>query len=485
MKNATVFLAIIFFCICSNIPANLYGQASDFARSTNSVFTPLTDTSPKTPETRLINLPTLPGKHVIWGSLGRDDRGHIWLGTSGGDATPSGHLIEYDPVADTTYHRGDVISALKAAGKYRPGEAQEKIHSRIMQASDGYLYFTSMDEAGEDWTTGTNPAWGSHLWRIKPGSNSWEHLLAAPEGLIALSVGGQYVYALGYYGHKLYQFNTATKAVRSVLVGSLEGHVSRNILSDPRGHVYVPRLTMDTVENEPLSHLVEFDAGLNELAATPLEDYFEDSPTESHGIISFTYLADRSMVFATGRGFLYRIIPGFESAATVIPVGKFHRGRKAYTPGMFTIAGDKYLLGIAKKRPSYQWVVYDLYSDSVTVHPFPLPEGVQKISLYGSVARDNNGSFYLVGSYQNPANYSISDDNLALMAEDGLPEKLLAQVSTLKGQIFPNKKKFSRRLNKTISYKYVKKYKSRIVKRARDNQRYPLLLQVSVAASSE
>ena len=73
----------------------------------------------------------------------------------------------------------------------------------------------------------------------------WEHLLATPEALIAVAVGDRQVYALGYFGHVLFQFDTATRDVKRIPVGSLGGHVSRNFIADYRDHSYVPRLRAD------------------------------------------------------------------------------------------------------------------------------------------------------------------------------------------------------------------------------------------------
>ena len=70
-----------------------------------------------------------------------------------------------------------------------------------------------------------------------------------PEALIAVAVGDRYAYALGYFGHVLFQFDTATRDVKRIPVGSVGGHVSRNFIADYRGHAFVPRLRVDA---EPL-----------------------------------------------------------------------------------------------------------------------------------------------------------------------------------------------------------------------------------------
>ncbi len=200
------------------------------------------------------------GEYAIWGATGFDKAGHIFFGMTSNDDRGSGsaHLFELNPATDTFTDRGNVVSELERLGLRRPGETQMKIHSRIVQAVDGYQYFASMDESGENPDGSRLPTWGGRLWRRGP-TGAWEHLRATPEALIAVATGGPYVYALGYFNHVLYQFDTRTKRIRSVAVGSVEGHVSRNFFVDERGHAFVSR-TAHTPPAAPTAVLVEFDA---------------------------------------------------------------------------------------------------------------------------------------------------------------------------------------------------------------------------------
>ena len=107
---------------------------------------------------------------------------------------PSARLVEYDPTADLAIDRGGVLENLGRLGMLKPGEAQVKIHSKIVQAGDGNLYFASMNDVHEEGGPRA-PPFGSHLWRLRLPERQWEHLLAAPEGLIAVAGGGDYIYA--------------------------------------------------------------------------------------------------------------------------------------------------------------------------------------------------------------------------------------------------------------------------------------------------
>jgi hypothetical protein len=382
---------------------------------TGSHFADLQNAAPHLGKVERLEIPDFPGAHAIWGGTGRDDRGHIWIGgCAHGLKIPSAYVFEYDPSAGQLALRGNIVARLQQAGQYRDGEGQMKVHSKFVQADDGWLYFASMDEQGEDENGSKLPTWGSHLWRLQPDGDRWEHLLAAPEGLIAVSGGGRWIYTLGYFKHVLYQYDTTTGKINSIVVGSVDGHISRNFLSDPRGHVYVPRLqrppaaagstaTDSKGDNTAVQvSLVEFGPDLVEIHTTPLENYLGVAPTESHGIVGIAYLADGRMVFATHAGQLYCIEPRAGQPALVTPLGWFHPAGSAYTPSIFALDGQRYLAGIAQRVGSgpYEWLTYDLQTNESKAELFPLADFnlvPQNTLLYGSIARDDAGACYVVG----------------------------------------------------------------------------------------
>jgi hypothetical protein len=363
-------------------------------------------------------LPRLPGADAIWGATGRDDRGHIWLGVTAGDRPDaSAYLVEYVPETGEFIVRGDVVSELKRCGAYREGERQEKIHTKIYQGVDGHLYFASTDLSGGDFALGTTPPkWGGHLWRLRLPENEWEPLLATPEGILALSLSGRFVYALGFFGHKVYQYDCQTGGVRSVVVGSLDGHISRNIFSDRYGHVYVPRLrrahdvVMDFVGAEPRvdATLVEYDTELREVGESRLEYYLGKSPTESHGLTAFQPMADGSVIVMTALGYMHRVVPRAGRSAKVIPVGWLNPLGSRYAASLFTYDGKRYVMGLTtgdkdKEAPprDFEWVIYDLAEGRASVTGFniggPSPPPIEPCLLYGSATRDDQGRFYVVG----------------------------------------------------------------------------------------
>ncbi len=344
-----------------------------------------------------LELPLFPGANSIWGATGKDDGGHIWVGVSvqGEDAA---RLVEYIPDQDIFVDHGDPITALKSAGLYREGETQRKIHSKIIQADDGYLYFSSTDEQGEVGDGSRLPTWGSHLWRYKPGKKQWEHLFATPEGLVAVSGVGRWIYALGYWDHVLYQYDTHTGEVASVRVGSVGGHVSRNFVVDVYGNAYVPRVEL--IGDLLVTFLAEFDSALREVSTTPLIHYAgEGKPEGHHGIVGLSYLADKSIIIVTGHGYVYRIVPSEHGQAQIEELGWFHPEGSSYTAAVFPLDGEAKLLGVSRRQGSrYALLEYDIAQRSSRTIDLDIPE-LKFLLLYGSNTRDDHGNFYIVGRH--------------------------------------------------------------------------------------
>jgi len=364
-----------------------------YAELTGTVFTGGEGDPWVAPRVRELVLPETPDATAIWGATGRDFGGHIYVGVSATRDGMSAHLLEYDPDRDAWRDRGSVVEALKRAGLYHEGEGQIKIHSKIVPGADGRLYFASSDEQGES-EGGTPPRWGGHLWRLDPKRDAWEHLLATPEGLVAVSGVGRYMYALGYWNHVLYQFDTQTGNHKRIVVGSVGGHVSRNFLADIRGHAYVPRARMNG--STPVAELVEYYSDLREIAATPLEAYFDSGPpAENHGITAIAYLKDGRLRFVTHRGYLYGIGQRSEGPARIDPIGWLHPDGAAYAASLFAWAPG-WLAGITLRGGRYEWVAHDTGLGTSQVSTFDVGR-LNKLLLYGSVTRDDHGRGYVGG----------------------------------------------------------------------------------------
>lgn len=355
------------------------------------------------PSAKRVAIPEFPGMFAIWGATGRDSRGHIWFGVCGHSRShPSAHLFELDPATGKVSDRGNVVDALKRCDVYRKGEMQMKIHSRIHQAADGHLYFASMDENNESQRTGKLPPWGGHLWRYRVKEGRWEHLLRTREPLIALAGGPRHVYALGYWGHYLYAYDTQTGKSRSVKVGAVAGHISRNLFADAREHVYVPRVLAGDGSDAWVVTLVQFDPSLKEIAETPLVHYLSGTPSGSHGITGFQPLKDGTIAFVTHDGRLSQLHPSAKGPAKIADLGWFHPKGRSYATSLFADESGRYLMGVVKAfREPFRWVVYDVRTRKSEIFRFGIDEPKclwdSMTLLYGSVTRDEEGCFYLAG----------------------------------------------------------------------------------------
>jgi hypothetical protein len=382
------------------LATTIFALASSFgpiaAQSASSTAAP--------PQVRILKPPDFWGEYAIWGSTGVDRAGHIFFGMTSNDDRGSGsaHLFELNPTTDTFADRGNVVAELERLGLRRPRETQMKIHSRIVQAADGYQYFSSMDETGEKEDGSKLPTWGGHLWRRGP-SGSWEHLAATPQALIGIATGGSYVYALGYFDHVLYQFDTRTRRIRSVTVGAATGHVSRNFFVDDRGHAFVPRVTI-TSPPTPHADLVEFDPDLKEIGAQALNEYFEDSPGDSHGIVAVSPDGGHGWFFATGKGRLYHEQANATRRFFLEDLGWIHPQGPHYAASMFRDDRTGTLYAVATTshngNTAFEWIARSA-NGATTVTRFPYgdaPVFPMPSLLYGSITRDSTGCFYVVGS---------------------------------------------------------------------------------------
>lgn len=337
---------------------------------------------------------------AIWGATGRDDDGNIYIGVSspqGKDNTA--YLYQYNPTESTLIPQSDVITQLKKANLFSQNVSQNKIHSKIYQANDGYLYFTSFDEKGENSKKGIPPIHGGHLWRKKPKSVDWEHLFATKEAPIALNTDGRFIYTLGYWGHILHQYDTSTGKSKSTSLNSLTEHISRNILVSLDGHVFVPKVTKSSNGNISTT-LVEYNQELEPVDLHPIEHYLELDNYSQHGIVAYSTMANGDIYFITAQGALYKLAQTPESKYQLeFQIFLDEEEQKgSYLASLFTLDGDKFLvsLGRQKSTEGYSWLVYEI--STKTLASYKIDDINKKTLLYGSLTRDNSGSLYVVGT---------------------------------------------------------------------------------------
>ncbi len=372
----------------------------------------------KPPRLSEVELPDRPGAHSIWGSTGRDHLGRIYFGVSSyGIDNPSAYLLRLDTTTDTIVSLGDVNGKLDELGvrttKESP-ETQVKIHSKICQASDGKLYFSSQDEQDELGDGSRNPKFGGRLLRIDPKTDKWESLLSTPEALIALATNGRYAYALGYFGHMLYRFDTRDGTTKSIRVGSYRGHISRNLLVDQREHAYVVRVRPAAADEagdgiseingvRVRSSLVEWNTELAEVGEWPLADYEPTGDTESHGVTGYCTLANGQIAFLTHTGALWLLTPSENEIPSQLDrLGWMHPAGRAYCASLFCPTGSDMVFGFTNQTGGpYEWIKYDLKKRiSISMELDPDSKSLidrENLLIYGSNTIDNQSRAYVVG----------------------------------------------------------------------------------------
>ncbi len=100
------------------------------------------------------------------------------------------------------------------------------------------------------------------------------------------------------------------------------------------------------------------------------------------------------MVFTTHVGHLYLIAPGDSGKASVIDVGSAHPNGDAYMASLFQYADTSLVAGVVQRQGRFEWLVYDLSKRLGGVFPLDTAD-LQKVLLYGSIARDNAGRAYV------------------------------------------------------------------------------------------
>lgn len=384
------------------------------------------------PKIKGLLLPVSDGDEAILGSTGRDSKGRIYFGVSSNASSKcSAGILQFLPGTGRMGLLGRVDTAVASIALQRKASLQDKIHSKIYEASDGHLYFASLDGADEDSDGGDGSTAGGYLIRIHGETGEWESVLQTADSLIAIGSGGRYVYALEYFGSKIYQFDTKTQKARSVAVSNCGGHVSRNILVTPNDHVLFLRVSltrsddvrpgttwMATVQQgdreyqlqdsgngelqrRVLVELVEFDEDLKELHAWPLDGYETHGNVPSEGITSFASLMDGSFLFTTPDGLLWRVYPSGENPGRIESLGWIHPEGKSGSTAMFAPTGKDFVIAVTRFGRRHELLIYYLNlreSAALALDPSSSQFLQRPLSLsYGSETMDDFGNAYLVG----------------------------------------------------------------------------------------
>ena len=400
-KRAILVISMVVLVGACEDKSNVITKSMDtrtIEQRMGAKYTEVPKSSFKAPQIEQISFPIRDNVDAIWGATGRDDTGNIYFGTSShGADIPNSYLYQYNPLTNKVDAMGDVISQLKRADLYRPSMGQNKMHSKFYQADDGYVYFSSFDEEGE--SEGQNSKWGGHLWRKLPSEVNWEHIMATKEALIAINTDGRYVYALGYWGHVLYQYDTVTEKINREVVGSIAKHISRNFVVDENGHAFVPHVYIDDF-NEVKVYLNEYDTSLKLVDSYFLPSYKADKINTHHGIVGYSSLKNGDILFTTSDGGFYQLHKNKTGEDKLTHKGHLHPDKANYVASLFSVDGFQFVTGIGRTKKVYEWIWYELTMD--VAQSFVLDvDRFDTLLLYGSLTRDNSGAFYVAGRYRN------------------------------------------------------------------------------------
>lgn len=353
-------------------------------------------------------VPDISGGYAIWTGVSRDRAGQFWFAVSSeGVARPSAHLFQWDARREAR-DCGDVVTALRALGRYRDGEFAGLVCSPIVEAEDGNLYFASIGEDRPRPDGHRAPPWGSHLWRVRRPTNTWELLRSVPEGLVAVACHGDFVYALGYPGHRLYQFHVPTGRLRDERVGSAGGHACRTIVIDARGHVFIPRIAAPREPDQPPHvELVELNEELKVVHRTPLEHYEGRDLREGPGIVA-AFKDDAAVSFVTSTGAVYRLeAPVHRHAPAAVEFwGTLCELEASRVMSVALDDAGEELIAVAQSGGSKDAganriavLSAELMTLQPALQPFGMADKLPGLEFTGPAASDEGGQFWFAGTY--------------------------------------------------------------------------------------
>ncbi|MCH6257216.1 hypothetical protein MLD52_11710 [Puniceicoccaceae bacterium K14] len=105
----------------------------------------------------------------IWSGLGKASNGKIYFAASNHEhGNGNSAIYVYKPGEKLLHFIGDVAGASRKTGNWLEGESQFKVHTFMLEHSDGFMYFASMDYAPSPLLR------GAHLYRINTETDEIE-----------------------------------------------------------------------------------------------------------------------------------------------------------------------------------------------------------------------------------------------------------------------------------------------------------------------
>ena len=117
-----------------------------------------------------------------------------------------------------------------------------------------------------------------------------------------------------------------------------------------------------------------------------------------HGIVGYTSMESGNILFTTSDGGLYEINVFSTSEDKLSYKGMMHPEGKAYIPSLFPLDGKNLIAGVGRVagKKGYYWIIYELKSRYAATYKLNTDD-IMRPLFYGTLTRDNDGNFYLVG----------------------------------------------------------------------------------------
>nr|WP_136251767.1 hypothetical protein [Ningiella ruwaisensis] len=393
---ACLLLLGFFISACSDSKqdiASIQAEEADTAKNTNIInserfFTP--------PKLRDIPLPEDLNNTAVWNGVGINDEGEVYLGLSSIQAVDNtAFVISIDPKTQQIKRHSDAVSQLKQEGVYETGLSQKRLQTDFIADDDGFIYFATHDRMGMDKSNLSQS--GSYLWRMHKGDDNWELLLKTEESIIAIKKHKQFIFALSFWDHVLYKYDTVSQLSSAIKIGSFPRHFSRKFIIDKRGHIFVPRVEKD-IEDQLSVVLVELNTDLAILDIHPMPDYWNANGLGNHGIVASTETLEGVTYFTVASGGLYKLEESVSGRSKLDYLGKFEpQLPESYISLVIAPEQVPILVGFGKtKRESdYYWFIRELSTNIVVNYPATEFDG--RFLLYGANHKRDKSQIYIVG----------------------------------------------------------------------------------------
>lgn len=311
------------------------------------------------------------GADSIWGDLcvARDGRVYVGVGNHlavGGNSA----LYCYDPRTDELSMVADIG---QVSGQFQGSQAvgQGKIHTRVMEGSDGRIYGGTMMGGHYTYrlTDYAHPRGypGGHLWAYDPATGQTQDLgIPVPrEAVYSIWVDGRRgkIYGQTFHHHLFFVYDLETRTVE------VKGNVGvgEDVYMDTLGMVYT---------NGPWGNVTRYNPDTDELTDLPL--YFPRRHDGTLGINgpNMAQLGRDGMIYSTTLwGCIYRFNP-YENQITPLGYARGDGSEWEYTPNLTLSRNEQtlyYLSGchghyLAAERQGVHFVEMDVATGRRTDH---------------------------------------------------------------------------------------------------------------------